>query len=81
MFLSRVFRESLSAITGTVIHLYNTDGSTGAARGAGLGCGYYRSDKEAFKGLIAVGVTEPSSKSLPQYEEAYFRWKNLLLAN
>jgi xylulokinase len=81
MFLSRVFRESLSTITGTVIHLYNTDGSIGAARGAGLGCGYYRSEKEAFKGLIAVGVTEPSNRSLGQYEEAYLKWKNLLLAN
>ena len=59
MFLSKVFRETLSNITGTVIHLYNTDGSIGAARGAGIGCGYYKSEKEAFTGLVTVGVTEP----------------------
>jgi xylulokinase len=40
MFLSPVFREALSCITGTEIHLYNTDGSIGAARGAGIGCKY-----------------------------------------
>ena len=31
LFLSKIFRETLSCITGTVIHLYNTDGSLGAA--------------------------------------------------
>ena len=78
MFLSKVFRETLSCITGTVIHLYNTDGSIGAARGAGIGCGYYKSEKEAFNGLVALGVTEPESSKTTVYEEAYLRWKNLL---
>lgn len=79
MFLSKVFRETLSTITKTVIHLYNTDGSVGAARGAGIGCGYYKSEKEAFKGLAAVGVTEPSISNFAQYEKAYLRWKERLL--
>jgi xylulokinase len=80
MFLSKVFRETLSCITGTVIHLFNTDGSIGAARGAGIGCGYYKSEKEAFKGLVALGVTEPEKSRISDYEEAYLKWKNLLLA-
>ncbi len=54
MFRSPVFREALSCITGVEIHLYNTDGSIGAARGAGIGCGFYKSEKEAFTGLRAV---------------------------
>jgi xylulokinase len=78
MFLSRVFRETLSTVTETVIHLYNTDGSAGAARGAGIGCGFYKSDKEAFNGLTAVIVTEPSSTLLPEYEESYYKWKKML---
>jgi xylulokinase len=78
MFLSRVFRETLSNITGTVIHLCNTDGSIGAARGAGIGCGYYKSEKEAFNGLVSVGITEPASSGLSAYDEAYSKWKNLL---
>jgi xylulokinase len=80
MFLSKVFRETLSNITGTAIHLYNTDGSIGAARGAGIGCGYYKSEKEAFGGLISVAVTEPDVSGSSVYEEAYLKWKNLLLA-
>lgn len=78
MFLSKIFRETLSNITGTAIHLYNTDGSIGAARGAGIGCGYYTSEKEAFKGLNALGVTEPASSGLEIFEEAYNKWKDLL---
>lgn len=78
MFLSKIFRETLSNITGTAIHLYNTDGSIGAARGAGIGCGYYKSDKEAFNGLVALGVTEPTSSGSAVYEEAYNKWKELL---
>jgi xylulokinase len=78
MFLSKIFRETLSNITGTAIHLYNTDGSVGAARGAGIGCGYYKSEKEAFKGLVALGVTEPVSSGLEIYEGAYNKWKDLL---
>jgi xylulokinase len=80
MFLSKVFRQTLSTITGTVIHLYNTDGSIGAARGAGIGCGYYKSEKEAFEGLIEVGITEPDKVKLHDIEEAYVKWKNLLLS-
>jgi xylulokinase len=80
MFLSKVFRDVLSCITGTVIHLYNTDGSIGAARGAGIGCGYYKSEKEAFKGLTTLGVTEPDKSKSAAYEEAYAKWKNLLNA-
>jgi xylulokinase len=78
MFISSIFREALSTITGTVIHLYNTDGSVGAARGAGIGCGFYENDKDAFNGLDAVGVTEPDSTKLPEYEKAYEKWKSLL---
>jgi len=78
MFLSRIFREALSTITGTVIHLYNTDGSIGAARGAGIGCGFFKSDKEAFRGLDEVGITEPDRSKLPDYEKAYDRWNDRL---
>lgn len=78
MFLSNVFREVLSCITGTVIHLYNTDGSIGAARGAGIGCSYYKSEKEAFNGLVSVGVTEPDKSKSGIYDLAYFKWKELV---
>jgi len=78
MFQSPVFREALSCITGTEIHLYNTDGSKGAARGAGIGCGYYKSVKEAFEGLREVGVTAPDKSRTDAYHSAYSVWKNHL---
>jgi xylulokinase len=59
--------------------LYNTDGSIGAARGAGIGCKLYKSEKDAFNGLTALGVTEPEISKSDLIEEAYQKWKNLLL--
>jgi len=78
MLLSPVFREVLSNITASAIHLYNTDGSIGAARGAGIGCGFYRSPKEAFPGLRSLSITEPEPAKTRLYEEAYLRWKEYL---
>lgn len=78
MFLSGIFRECLACITGKEIVLYNTDGSAGAAIGAGIGCGWYKSRGEAFRNLKAIGVTVPDPGLIPQYEEAYGKWKDLL---
>jgi xylulokinase len=80
MFLSRIFRETLASVTGTEIHLYNTDGSVGAARGAGIGCGYYKSEKEAFTGLVTVAITEPDKAGSQILEEAYQKWESLVRA-
>ena len=78
MFLSQVFREVVASVTGSVIHLYNTDGSLGAARGAGIGCGYYKSEKEAFTGLKPVGITEPEKKLTEIYTWIYEKWHRFL---
>ncbi len=80
MFQSAVFREALSCITGTEILLYNTDGSIGAARGAGIGSGYYKSVKEAFAGLKEVGVTTPDKSKTGAYQDAYSNWEKYLNA-
>jgi xylulokinase len=80
MFLSHIFRQTLSDITGTEIQLYNTDGAVGAARGAGIGCGYYMSEKEAFAGLEEVNITVPDKAGKQKSEEAYMQWKELLMA-
>ncbi|MCE1199573.1 MAG: carbohydrate kinase, partial [Marinilabiliales bacterium] len=78
MFLSPVFRETLAGITGATIELFDTDGSIGAARGAGIGSGYYKSAGEAFATLRKLEVVTPELAARPAYEEAYQRWKGLL---
>ena len=74
MFLSPIFRETLAGITGATIELYNTDGSVGAARGAGVGCGFYSSFEEAFKNLKVVKTITPDESKKAEYEVAYENW-------
>ena len=78
MFLSPIFRETLANTSGATIELYETDGSVGAARGAGMGCGIYRDNTEAFASLKKLGVITPDAQQQEQYLEAYARWKKTL---
>ncbi|MGC9355401.1 MAG: xylulokinase, partial [Mariniphaga sp.] len=78
MFLSPVFRGTLAGVTGATIELYNTDGSVGAARGAGIGSGYYTSAKEAFGNLTKLETVEPDEGKKAEYETAYRNWKESL---
>lgn len=78
MFLSPIFRETLAGVSGATIELYNTDGSVGAARGAGIGSGFYASTEEAFSTLEKLDVIEPSAKDAEAYKDAYERWKKEL---
>ena len=76
MFLSPVFRETLAGVSGAVIELYDTDGSVGAAKGAGMGVGLYRSNDEAFASLEKLAVITPSREE--EYRAAYETWKSNL---
>lgn len=79
MFLSPLFREMLAGVTGAVIELYDTDGSVGAAKGAGIGAGIYKDNNEAFATLEKVEVIEPKLADREAYAGAYGRWKQCLL--
>jgi xylulokinase len=74
MFLSPVFREAFANTTGAVVELYNTDGSQGAARGAGVGVGVYKNFKEAFVGLNKIETIEPKKGLQAAYTEGYGKW-------
>ena len=74
MFLSPIFRETLAGVTGAVIDLYDTDGSVGAAKGAGMGAGIYKDNKEAFSTLEKLAVIEPANAQ--EYADAYELWKS-----
>lgn len=75
MFLSPVFAETFANTTETVVELYNTDGSVGAARGAGIGIGFFKNSEEAFIGLKSLKTIEPNLKSMKTYKEIYHNWK------
>ena len=79
MFLSPIFAQTLASVSGSTIHLYNTDGAAGAAKGAGIGIGIYASNKEAFASLEKWGVIEPKTNKKEEYREAYQRWKSLVV--
>ena len=78
MFLSPIFRDTLASISGVTIKLFDTDGSVGAARGAGLGAGIYASTDEAFASLKQLAVIEPRKDYSAPLMDAYQRWKELL---
>ena len=78
MFLSSIFRDTLAGVTGAVIELYDTDGSVGAAKGAGIGAGIYKDNNEAFATLEKLDVIEPNQAKRQEYADAYARWKHRL---
>ena len=73
MFLSPLFRDTLAGVSGATIELYDTDGSVGAAKGAGIGAGIYKDNKEAFASLDKLQVIEPKQAGRDEYAEAYAR--------
>jgi xylulokinase len=78
MFLSPLFAEAFATITGATVELYNTDGSQGAARGAGIGAGIYQGPEDAFVGLEPVRTVAPNKQRKKAYQTAYENWEAVL---
>ncbi len=77
MFLSDLFCKTFVNITGARLELYNTDGAQGAARGAGVGIGFYKNYAEAFHTLACIKSYEPDA-NCNDVHEAFGKWKNIL---
>ncbi len=75
MFMSDVFCETLAGVSGATIELYETDGSLGAARGAGYGAGIFQTLEESFQTLEKRKIIVPKPGN---YAEAYAAWKSHL---
>ena len=75
MFLSPIFRQTLSNITNATVELYNTDGSIGAARGAGIGVGIFKNAAEAFSSLKKILTVTPEKENQQASLDAFSRWK------
>lgn len=76
MFQSTVFQQAFVDVTNVPVELYKTDGSIGAAIGAGIGLGVYASSKEAFSINEPLSVIEPKHAST--YNALYEEWKAYL---
>ncbi len=74
LFLSPLFRRTLATLTGARIELFNTDGALGAARGAALGAGYYKTREEAFASLRRLETVEPVAADRDALEAGYAAW-------
>jgi xylulokinase len=75
MFLSKIFRDTISTLSEAEIQLYNTDGALGAARAAAYGAGFYSSFDDAFKNLECLAVVKPDLKDRSKYESSYEAWE------
>lgn len=78
MFLSPLFRDTLAGVSGATIELYDTDGSVGAAKGAGIGAGIYKDHNEAFATLERLDEIHPDEARRGEYLNAYGVWKERL---
>lgn len=77
LFQSKVFKEAFVNTCNVNLEIYNTDGSQGAARGAGIGAGFY-SEADAFKGLKVIERLSPREELIKKYGAVYKQWKNNL---
>jgi xylulokinase len=75
LFLSPLFKQIFAAVTGTTIELCDTDGATGAARGAGIGAGIYKTPAEAFSALKVIERISPDPELRRKYSYLYGVWK------
>ncbi len=75
MFLSDVFAAAFANTTGAVLELYNTDGSVGAARAAGVGAGVFRDYASSFAGMALQKTIRPDRGKAAAYQQVYAKWK------
>ena len=74
MFLSPLFREAFVNTLNVPLELFETNGAAGAAIGAGVGAGSYKSFPEAFRGLIKLGDELPQKDLQGKYADAFEGW-------
>ncbi len=77
LFFSDVFISAFVNATNVPVELYSSDGSVGAAKGAGIGAKIFVSEKEAFANDKPLNLIEPNVHEA--YNEVYESWKELLL--
>jgi xylulokinase len=79
MFLSPVFCETFAMVTGMPLELFDTDGSQGAARGAGVGVGHYKTPAESLENLERIKTYEPGLPNRSRCLDTFTEWKEILM--
>jgi len=74
MFLSDLFAKIFASAIGATVELMDTDGSQGAARGAGIGAGIYKRATDAFVGLSPAKTVTPDARLKRAYAALYPQW-------
>ncbi|HEY7773305.1 MAG TPA: FGGY family carbohydrate kinase [Marinagarivorans sp.] len=78
LFLSPLFQYAFCNTTQCTLELLTTDSVEGAARGAALGHGFFKNEKETFQSIKRADIFEPEPNAMEQYADAYARWKKHL---
>ncbi len=78
MFMSPLFGQMLSTLSGIPIQLFDTDGALGAARGAVVGTDKASFD-EVFGKLTQIKTYEPNLEEHSIYQTLYAKWKEKLV--
>lgn len=76
MFLSEVFLDAFVNTLQVPVELFQTDGSAGAAIGAGYGAKVYATIEEAFVNSKPLQIIEPSGNNA--YAPSYANWEDQL---
>ena len=76
LFLSEIFAQTFVDVTGVPVELYENDGSVGAALGAGIGAGIFKSPADAFTHHEVIKHYTPHNQEA--YEPIYQEWKAIL---
>lgn len=77
LFQSSIFKEAFVNACNVDLDIFNTDGSQGAARGAGIGIGYYNFSN-AFIGLSKIYTLKKEERLISKYDSIYQKWKHNL---
>lgn len=76
LFLSPTFAQTLSTLANAEIEIWDTDGAVGAARGAAVGAGFFRSAREALQGTRVLRRYEPMLRDRDALERAFEHWQD-----
>ncbi|WP_317129816.1 hypothetical protein [Chryseobacterium mulctrae] len=78
LFRSSLFAQSIASLLDTEIRIFDTTGSTGAARAAAIGAGAFDTLNDILTEKDITTTYIPDFKNMNQYRESYGKWKNKL---